>query len=279
MHHPKIIVHCLVKNEERFIWYALTSVLPFVDEIFVWDTLSTDKTVAIIKTIKDSKIKFKQLSSVDAFSHTQTRQQMLDATPKDKFDWLMILDGDEIWPKQAFPLIYQALSQKETNSLAVHSINFVGDIYHALPESAGQYHIAGQKGHLNLRFIRLNLPDLKVVNPHGGQTYQSKGQPLQNQLPPQIQVLPVSYFHASHLMRSGADKTTLKRAFKRKYELGYALDQEILPQVFFQLRPEIVPNVTRTMSLSVFLLSLLQTLPRRLKRMFFTPRSGYIHRS
>ena len=45
----RITVHTLVKNEERWIWYALKSVLPFVDQIIVWDTGSTDKTTAIIR--------------------------------------------------------------------------------------------------------------------------------------------------------------------------------------------------------------------------------------
>ena len=57
----KIIVHCLVANEERFVWYALQSVLPYVDQVMVWDTGSTDKTVEIIKAIKSPKIIFKEL--------------------------------------------------------------------------------------------------------------------------------------------------------------------------------------------------------------------------
>ncbi|MBU1256082.1 hypothetical protein KKA49_00135 [Patescibacteria group bacterium] len=59
----KIIVHCLVKNEERFIWYAIKSVLPFVDKIMVWDTGSTDKTIQIIKSIKSKKISLSVIPS------------------------------------------------------------------------------------------------------------------------------------------------------------------------------------------------------------------------
>jgi len=52
----KIVVHCLVKNEENFIWYAINSVLPFVDKIMIWDNDSTDKTIEIIKSIHSPKI-------------------------------------------------------------------------------------------------------------------------------------------------------------------------------------------------------------------------------
>ena len=47
----RIVAHILVKNEEKWIWYSLMSVLDYVDEILVWDAGSTDRTVEIIKTI------------------------------------------------------------------------------------------------------------------------------------------------------------------------------------------------------------------------------------
>lgn len=278
---PKVIVHCLVSNEERFIWYALNSVLPFVEEIMVWDTGSTDDTVKIISSIEQSalgrKIKFKQLSSVDSLSHTQTRQKMLDETDKTKFDWLMILDGDEIWPEASFGVVFEAMEKSETNSIAVHTINFVGDIYHVLPESAGRYEIAGVKGQLNLRFIRLNLPELKVINPHGGQTYTSRGVPLQLLPKPKVIVLDTAYFHATHLVRSRNDKETLKRFFKRKYELGSKVSVSSLPPLFFTA-PKSVPDITRPMSFFVWFLCLVETPLRRIRRILLPTKSGYIHR-
>ena len=44
-------VHTLVKNEERYIWYSVMSVIDYIDKILIWDTGSTDKTVDIIKEI------------------------------------------------------------------------------------------------------------------------------------------------------------------------------------------------------------------------------------
>ena len=48
----KVWAHTLVKNEERYIWYAVMSVIDWVDKILIWDTGSTDKTVEIIKEIE-----------------------------------------------------------------------------------------------------------------------------------------------------------------------------------------------------------------------------------
>src|SRR3989344_2131678 len=91
---PKITVHCLVCNEERWIWYALMSVLDQVDEIMVWDDSSQDHTAQIIKSIDSPKIKYRLVSSQTAQGHTKVRQQMLDET---KSDWMLVLDGDEVW--------------------------------------------------------------------------------------------------------------------------------------------------------------------------------------
>ena len=53
-------VNTVIRNEENFIWYALMSVIDYVDKILIYDLGSTDKTVEIIKTIKSPKIILKQ---------------------------------------------------------------------------------------------------------------------------------------------------------------------------------------------------------------------------
>ena len=93
-----IDAHCLVVNEERWIWYSLMSILPYVDRVVVWDTGSSDDTVSIIKSISNPKIVFKQYGLVDKQSFTQARQAMLTASDA---DWVILVDGDEVWPDQA----------------------------------------------------------------------------------------------------------------------------------------------------------------------------------
>lgn len=61
-----VTAHMIVKNEDQFIWYAISSVLPYVDKFIIFDTGSTDKTVEIIRLFKDKKIVFKQKEKVDA---------------------------------------------------------------------------------------------------------------------------------------------------------------------------------------------------------------------
>ena len=264
---PKIIVHCLVKNEENFIWYAIKSVLPFVDKIMVWDTGSTDNTVEIIKSIKSFKIDFKEIGSVDSKSFTKARNDMLIATAKQKYDWLMILDGDEIWPSHAIRKILKHIdTNPETQAVFVRTINVIGDIYHKQPESAGHYKIKGITGHLGLRFINLKqVPGLHVSLPYGKEGYFSQDDVLIQKLP-NVDFVETSYLHATHLKRSSKDIFTLKRGFKRKFEIGEKVDRNILPQVLFKKHSAIVKNVTRRMSPVSWLLCVVETLPRYIKR-------------
>ena len=92
-----VTVHTIVQNEEKYLWFSVMSIIDFVDEVFIWDTGSTDNTVPIIKEIKKlypNKIYFKEVGMVDPDKFTSIRQEMLRETTS---DWLMIVDGDEVW--------------------------------------------------------------------------------------------------------------------------------------------------------------------------------------
>lgn len=271
----KVIVHCLVANEERFVWYAINSVLPFANKIMVWDTGSSDNTVKIIKAINSPKIELKELGLVDAQSHTIFRDKMLQETNKEKYDWLLILDGDEIWTSGMLKKMIGEAEKYQPAAVVVRTVNFVGDIYHKEPDSAGHYRFADRVGHYNLRLINLKLPNLHVSGPHGQQGYYSNKTLLQNLPVGKLLILDdVYYLHATHLERSPFDKLTLKRAFKRKFELGEKMDRGHLPKIFFD-HPRHVIDVTKPMDFFTFGKCLLYTIPRRIKRRLFPPKHGY----
>ncbi|MBT7706858.1 glycosyltransferase family 2 protein [archaeon] len=280
MNRPKIIVHCLVRNENRFIWYALKSVLPFVDKIMVWDTGSTDNTVQIIKSIKSKKVLLKEVGNVNKNTFTTIRGQMLEQTPKG-YTWLMILDGDEVWSKKSIEKVTKFMRQNvTTESIVVRNYNLVGDIYHRLPESAGNYHLAGQKGHLTIRFMNLKtIPGLCVKKPHGQQGFfDSQGTLIQNRDPKNIKFINIYYHHATHLQRSlsrAADLQVIKRAQKLKTEFGQKISSKQIPQVFFRSHPDIVPSVTQRAPVSFWLKSIIITPLKIVKRWLFSPKSGY----
>jgi hypothetical protein len=272
----KIIVHCLVRNEENFIWYALNSVLPYVDKIMVWDTGSQDKTIEIIKSIRSPKIEFKEVGLITADQHPEIRNMMLKSTDKNKYRWLMILDGDEVWHSTAIKKVIDHLeSHPNTQAVFMRTLNCVEDIYHKRPKPAGHYSIKGITGHLNLRFMNLKtIPGLHAKHPHGQEGYYSEENILVQELP-KVDFVDTAYLHATRLQRSSLDKVTLKRKNKIKYELGDKTPENLIPEIIFKDHPSIVPDVSKHMGIVTFIKCVVQTLPRRIKRMLVTPEEGY----
>ena len=75
--------HTLVKNEERYLWFAVTSVIEYLDKLLLWDTGSKDNTVKIAKELQNkypNKIDFKEVGEVDISEFTSVRKEMLDQT-------------------------------------------------------------------------------------------------------------------------------------------------------------------------------------------------------
>ncbi len=269
MNSPKIIVHCLVKNEENFIWYALTSVLPFADKILVWDNGSTDKTVDIVKSINSQKIELERHLTNSREEVANLRQKMLGKTPKN-YDWLMILDGDEIWSKKSLEKVITFIKKHpSTETIVTKTYNLVGDIYHRLPNKFGGYTFLGKKGNYSLRFINLKtIPGLHVASPYGSEGYYD-GNNLPIQYREGVKYINTEYFHATHLVRSKENKNVYDRTGKLKFYLGILNPKYKIPEVFFINKPKIVPDVTITLSIKSKIRSIIETIPRDLKNILF----------
>lgn len=270
----KLVTHTLVKNEQRWLWFAITSVLEHVDEMLIWDTGSTDQTVDLIKHIHSPKIKFKEIGSVDPATHSKARQAMLDQT---QADWLMILDGDEIWWQDSLVACKTAITtHPDKKAIISPFINLVGDIYHHQPPSGSHYKIAGYTGPYNLRFINAKIPGLHVGNPHGKQEYKTSADvPLQNLPPNELQFVDAPYLHTTHLPRSKTlvgDTQTLKRGFKYRYELGSPFPHSfVYPEVVYLPRPSLVPDPFFHRSLAYTLKSAIIKPLRFVKTKLITP--------
>lgn len=219
----KIVAHCLVKNEEKFIWYAIASVIDYVDEILVWDNGSTDRTKSIIQLINSPKIKFAEMSGQVA----RVRQKMLEQT---QADWTFILDGDEIWSETAIENCKLKILNSRCDVVVAPNYMLIGDVFHYQEEKAGRYHLVGRLGHFNVRAIRLT-PGLKVKGIFPNEAYiTSRGIKVQNLPSEKILFLETPYLHASFLK-------------KKKYELGIPFARDFYyPEVFFQERPALVPS-------------------------------------
>ncbi len=242
--------HCIVKNEDRFIWFAINSVLPYLDRLLIYDTGSTDKTVEIVKSIKSKKIFFEEMGPVTPEKLTFLRGEQIKKTDTDFF---FILDGDEIWPEKSIKKFISSLITLPQDKLAVFckTRNAVGDVFHYLPEDAGRYKLAGRSGHLNIRAYR-NISGWTVIRTYPLEVYVYNKKAINDQ-PDKLQFLDVWYLHCTHLSRS-----TIGHNPKFKYELGIPMRNDELPKVFSK-SPD-------RRSKFYFLRSLVETPLRRIRR-------------
>lgn len=279
----KIWAHTIVKNEERYTWYAVMSVIEFLDKILIWDTGSTDSTCDIIKEIKrlyPNKVEFREVGNVDIGQFTEVRQEMLKVT---RSDWFMILDGDEVWWNDSIKKNIYFIKNWGTQyeSIVNSYYNIVGDIYHFQEEEAGKYSIDDKCGHLTIRFINRAIPGLHYEKPHGQQgLYDKNGILIQNRPKDMRKHLELAYLHFTNMNRSSSREKDLlvpKREMKYKLDIGNKFPNDFYyPEVFFRSRPSTISSPWLNRSKEYVLRSLLKRPGQIIKRRVLkNTESGY----
>lgn len=93
--------YMIILNEEILIKDSLSCILPFVDDLVIMDTGSTDKTLEIIQEFisKNPKIRLFQDNQTgerygDGWNQPEKRNQCLSLC---KYNWVFTLDGDELF--------------------------------------------------------------------------------------------------------------------------------------------------------------------------------------
>jgi glycosyltransferase involved in cell wall biosynthesis len=278
----EVWAHTLVKNEARWLWYSVSSVVDHVDKVLLWDTGSTDGSYEVEKELErryPGKIILKQRNQKTVEDFTKVRQEMLDAT---KSDWFLMLDGDEIWWEGTIRHLLSEIHKNGNSieSIIVPTINLVGDIFHFQEKSAGRYRFGNRVGHYNLRAINRNILGLHSQGIHGVWGWaDGNGTMIQERDPKKVRFVDVPYLHATFLERSSsleADSQVVKRSKKLKYELGESFPKDYYyPEVFFKDRPEFILNPWEAMSTQFKLRSFFETPLKKIKRKLWQGKVGY----
>ena len=259
--------HMLIKNEERWIWFAINSVLPYLSKLIIFDTGSTDNTLKIIQKINSPKIILKKRTIKNRQSISKLRNQMISLTST---KWFVLVDGDEIWPSlQLKKLISQIKNTKKTDlGIVSKTRNCVGDIFHFQPDQAGRYTFGSKTGHYTIRaYKRSPKFAWKGQYPHESYSNQT-GQNIAT-LDKQLIFSDTYYYHTTHLKRStkSGDKQVVDRPQKYKLEIGIKAPKSELPEVIFEKYPPIVQNPTTGFTMYEQLLAHIYTPLRKIKRL------------
>jgi len=123
-----VTAHCVIRNEDVWIWYVIQSVLPYFDKIIITDTGSEDHTLEILDTIKSDKIqlihrpKLMGLEFQAKFNEYRNEQIDMTETP-----WWFLLDGDECFSSQGIKEMVEKLPEinQQWTTLSVRMKYFV----------------------------------------------------------------------------------------------------------------------------------------------------------
>ncbi|KKS98608.1 MAG: family 2 glycosyl transferase [Candidatus Gottesmanbacteria bacterium GW2011_GWA2_43_14] len=241
----KITVHMLVKNEDRFVWYSLASVLPYADRVLICDSGSSDETYRILKSFSDPKISLKREKAETAQDVSRLRQSQLEKTGGG-FIWLV--DGDEVYPGETASEIRKIVKMKgrTTEGIVVGRYDLLGDIYHYQDDSAGFYSLFGKKGHFALRLINTDiLSGLHIAGKYPLEGYYDKTDTEITRHPPEKFIFTKGHlFHAMYLKRSSMKDDPVFNRNKYKIEKGLELKRQFIPEIFYKKeKPAMVAEV------------------------------------
>ena len=260
----------VVKNEDRYIWFAIKSVINHLDKLLIYDTGSSDKTVEIISGLKKEypeKIIFEEKGNVDAKGLTKLRNEMLEKT---EADWFILVDGDEVWWEDSITEVIRKINESDENLYAIVNpvINLIGDIYHYQEDAAGEYKILGKKGHFNIRAINRKIPGLNLKNDYPLEGYYDENDKLIQSLDNKLKLADKPILHFSHLQRSSHDdsKNTLHRR-KVKLELGKKFPKDFkYPEAFYLGRLTNITDLHKKKKLNYSIRASVITQLKKIKR-------------
>ncbi|MFA6570019.1 MAG: glycosyltransferase [Bacteroidota bacterium] len=271
MNIPSVTGHMIVKNEDRFLWYAITSILPYLDRLIIYDTGSKDGTLEIIKSFHTDKIKWFSKTVRDPVDLAKLRQEQLDLY---KDEWIWIIDGDEVYPNSLCVEIRNLIrGGDKLEGIVVGRFDLLGDIYHYQNPGVGTYELFGKRGHFVLRLIHVsNIPGLHVSGAYPFEGYYDmQGHELTQHIRQKFAFTTERLFHAMYLHRStlGPSLPSTFHRDKYKIEWGISIPSKIkIPEVFFSTRPEFVSNASVKRSIVYSIIAIFITPIKILKRYF-----------
>lgn len=92
----KLIALSMLRNEEHWAWYALTSVAPYVDRILAFDNYSEDRTVDVLRSMKHIGEQLEVIADFGGPSEHENRAACLDRARDEGATHVLFLDGDEV---------------------------------------------------------------------------------------------------------------------------------------------------------------------------------------
>lgn len=240
--------HMVVKNEDRWIWFSIMSVIDFLDKLIVFDTGSIDSTNEIIENIINDpiyrkKIIYEKIENVTPENFYLVRQKQIDMTESDYF---MVIDGDEIWYKESLKELNEILSNSKPLLVATKFINCCGDIFHYRYDERETYCIEGIIGSITIRVYSTNIPEIRCGGVYGVEGYIDETGCAVQANGYSTQIMKGKYLHMSLLNRSSCQRGDFSIKYRRAkihahWDAKFEPDFKY-PEVLYSQYPSIVKS-------------------------------------
>lgn len=209
--------HMVVKNEDRWIWFAIMSVIDYLDRLIIYDTGSIDHTNDIIVELLlnekyRKKITYENIGKVSPENFYKVRQKQIDNTDTDYF---MVVDGDEVWYKDGLCELDKILSERRPHLVATRFINCCGDAFHYRFDNRETYCINGIVGSITIRVYSMQIPGIACGGIYGVEGYINNDGIAVQEAGYTTEIQKEKYLHMSLLNRSSAQKGDFSIAYRR----------------------------------------------------------------
>lgn len=238
--------HIIVRNEDRWIWYSIKSIIDFVDKLIIFDTGSIDQTCDIIQLFTTdekykNKIIFEKKGVILSIDFYKLRQEQIDRTTTDYF---FVVDGDEIWYKETLQSVQYLINKSAPDLLAIRFVNCAGDIFHYRDASREKYSIGDVIGNVTIRIYSRHIPGIRCAGKYGVEGYYDCYNKFVQDSKWNIKLIDGFYLHMSMLQRSSVRKGDLSiryrwKKFKADWDHKF-VENFKYPEVFYMKRENIV---------------------------------------
>lgn len=246
MRNYSITGHMVVKNEDCWVWFAIMSVIEFLDKLIIFDTGSIDNTNRIIKMFLEddrykNKIYYEELGNVTPEEFHMVRQRQIELTETEYF---MVVDGDEIWYESSIKELDKILSDKHPHLVATRFINCCEDVFHYRYDERETYCINGITGAITIRVYSTRIPGIRCGGVYGVEGYIDETNMAVQEKGYSTEVMQGRYFHTSLLNRSSTQRGDFIIPYRRN-KMGARWDAKFpddfkYPEVFYCEFPPLV---------------------------------------
>lgn len=166
---PKVAVFCTTHNNEAIIGEFVTENLKYVQEVYISDNMSTDRTMEVAQAAGAKVRQSGILHSPEHYDEGETKQKAMEfALEESECEWLLYLDSDEILEERAVEMLPELVNNLQYDAWGMRVPTFwLGRTHYRID---GDFALYVQHPY-QMRLFRRGIGVRMTVPPKGGHSF------------------------------------------------------------------------------------------------------------